>query len=321
MDLNPRHIDIFRHVALHNGMTRAADALGIGQPFVTRAVSRLESELGFALFLRSHGGLTLTPEGELFLREAERSRAGLEELARAAREIRERGSGMIHFACLPALTFGFVPRVLRRFCATHHGVTLSLAVRSPETIWNWVASQQCDLGLARHRPGHIGLDEEPFLSAPALCALPRGHRLTSRKAVSPQDLREEPMVAAPAHAAHQARIERAFLDAGIRPRIVAECEYTAPRCALVAEGLGFAIVDPLAARDLANSRVVLRRFIPEVPISTVLLFPSGRPRSRLAEDLAAALRDERDHLFAPREREGAAAERRSRYPSYRNRRG
>jgi DNA-binding transcriptional LysR family regulator len=294
--MNPRHIDLFRDVVRYNGITRAADALGIGQPFVTRAIARLEADIGFALFARGRGGVTLTPEGELFLQEVERSRAGLDYLSRSAREIRDRGAGTIRIACLPALTFDFIPRVLKQFSESYVGVTISLAVRSPETIWNWVGSRQCDLGLTRRKTGHAGVDAETFATASAVCALPRGHRLTAKKVVSPEDLKNEPMIAAPPSAPHQAEVERIFAAAGVQMRIVTETEYTAPRCALVAQGLGVAIVDPVAARGIANPAVVLRRFTPEIPIETMLLFPSGRPKSKLTEQLSMLLRSEQHRL-------------------------
>ena len=50
MFLNPRHVDLFREVVRHNGITKAALSLRIGQPFVSRAIARLEREIGFALF-------------------------------------------------------------------------------------------------------------------------------------------------------------------------------------------------------------------------------------------------------------------------------
>ncbi len=54
----PGHLDLFRAVLRHGGMTKAAAALGIGQPHVSRAVAQLEAELGFTLFIRGHGSAT-----------------------------------------------------------------------------------------------------------------------------------------------------------------------------------------------------------------------------------------------------------------------
>ena len=64
------------------------------------------------------------------------------------------------------------------------------------------------------------------------------------------------------------------------------------RCALVAQGLGFSIVDPIVAGDLAGSKIVLKPFVPRLEIATVLLFPSQRPQSRLARQFCDLLRAE-----------------------------
>jgi DNA-binding transcriptional LysR family regulator len=45
--MNPTHIDLFRAMMRHGGMTRAAEALGIDQPHFSRAIAQLEADLGF----------------------------------------------------------------------------------------------------------------------------------------------------------------------------------------------------------------------------------------------------------------------------------
>ncbi|WP_409565249.1 LysR family transcriptional regulator [Methylobacterium sp. J-078] len=50
--INPAHLDLFRAVMRHGGMTRAAEALGIGQPHVSRAMAQLEAETGLPIVLR-----------------------------------------------------------------------------------------------------------------------------------------------------------------------------------------------------------------------------------------------------------------------------
>ena len=84
---NPAHIDLFRAVMRHDGMTRAAEALGIGQPHVSRAIAQLEADLGFPLFVRGHGSALPTREGEAFSREVERTYAGLDQLRQAGRQM------------------------------------------------------------------------------------------------------------------------------------------------------------------------------------------------------------------------------------------
>ncbi|MFB9262810.1 LysR substrate-binding domain-containing protein [Bradyrhizobium erythrophlei] len=292
MSLNPRHIDLFREVVRHNGITRAALSLRVGQPFVSRAIARLEREIGFALFERGRGGVTLTPEGAIFLQEVERNQVGLEYLARTARSIRERGSGTLRIACLPAFTYSLMPRIVSVFSKKNPGIVVSVAVHSPESVWSLVAAGQCDVGLARPIAGFTAVDDELLMTTDAVCVLPRQHRLRSRRSIAPQDLRGEAMIAPPRGAPQRARLERIFDDAKVEVRTIAEIQYSMQRCGLVAQGLGFSIVDPIVARDFSSSRIVLKPFVPRLEITTVLLSPSQRPQSRLALQFCDLLRTE-----------------------------
>ncbi|HEX8418230.1 MAG TPA: LysR family transcriptional regulator [Methylobacterium sp.] len=293
--MNPAHLDLFRAVIRHGGMTRAAAALGVGQPHVSRAVAQLEADLGFRLFVRGHGSALPTQEGEAFAREVERTYAGLDHLSHAARQIRELGIGPLRIACQPSLASGLLPRAIRRLSADHPGARIAVHVPSPETIWSWAASGQCDLGLVRPRSGYAGVICEPFLAVDAVCALPRGHALSPKRWITVQDLAGEPMIAG-GPGVFQEGVEAAFAGAGIAPRFGLMAQYTAARCGLVAEGLGLAIVDPLPARELTGLPIVLRPFAPRLPIETVLIRPAGRAPGQLAARLIGCLKVERDAL-------------------------
>ncbi|MCJ2036730.1 LysR family transcriptional regulator [Methylobacterium sp. J-068] len=293
--MNPAHLDLFRAVLRHGGMTRAAEALGLGQPHVSRSIAQLEAELGFALFVRGHGSATPTPEGEAFAREVERTYAGLDHLRHAARQIRELGTGPLRIACQPSLASGLLPRAVRRLDAEHPGIRIAIHVPSPDTIWSWAASGQCDLGLARPRSGYAGATGESFLTVDAVCALPRQHALAAKRTIALEDLADRPLIAG-GLGIFQQTVEALFAQAGLTPRFACMAQYTAARCGLVAEGLGLAIVDPVPARELTGLPIVLRPFRPRVAIETMMIRPAGRPPNPRVERLIEFLELERDAL-------------------------
>jgi DNA-binding transcriptional LysR family regulator len=192
--MNPAHIDLFRAVMRHGGMTRAAAALGIGQPHISRAIAQLETDLGFRLFVRGHGSALPTQEGEAFAHEVEQTYAGLEQLRHAARQLRERGTGLLRIACQPSLASRLLPRTIWRLCGECPGVRVSVHVPSPDTICSWASSGQCDIGLARSRSGYTGVEAEPFLTVDAVCALPRQHPLARKRTISVRDLEGAPLI-------------------------------------------------------------------------------------------------------------------------------
>jgi DNA-binding transcriptional LysR family regulator len=297
--MNPAHIDLFRAVMRHGGMTRAAAALGLGQPHISRAIAQLEADLGFLLFVRGHGIALPTQEGQAFAREVERTYAGLDHLRHAARQIRELGIGPLRVGCQPSLAFRLLPRAIRRLSAACPGARIAVHVPSPETIWSSVSAGQCDIGLVRPHSGYTGVISEPFLTVDAVCALPRQHALAHKRTITVHDLAGEQLIAGAPGALQQA-IEETFAGAGVEPRFALMAQYTAARCGLVSEGLGLAIVDPIAARDLASLPIVLRQFRPRLPIETVLIRPAGRPPSILTERLISFLNAERDRLSPER---------------------
>lgn len=304
--MNPAHLDLFRAVVRHGGMTRAASVLGIGQPHISRAIAQLEADLGFALFVRGHGSALPTEEGEAFLREVERTYAGLEHLRQVARQLRERGTGMLHIACQPALAARLVPRAIRRLTRDYPGVRVSLHVPAPDTIWAWAATGQCDIGLVRPRAGHDGVESETFLTVDAVCALPKGHALAAKRIIAVRDLEGHPLIAG-APGVFQQAIADVFAAAGLTSHFTLMAQYTAARCGLVAEGMGLAIVDPVAARAFSGLPIVLRPFRPRLPIETLLVRPGDRPAGILAARFIDILKAERDQMTGIRKEFSGAA--------------
>jgi DNA-binding transcriptional LysR family regulator len=289
MDL--KQVEAFHAVARHGGFSRAARALDIGQPSLTRSVARLEAAIGFPLFLRGHGAARLTAEGEAFLREVERAFSGLERLRIAAQDIRNFGTGRLRLVCLPALAGSLMSDALARFLHGRPSATVALQVRPSTTGYEWVATRQADLGLVAPRSGFPAVEEQPFITLAGVLVVPRGHRLARRRTpIGPRDIAEEPLLALALEDGTRHASEEALRAAGVEPRIRLETQNSATLCQLVAAGLGVAIVNPLVAADQARGLpIVALPFAPTVSFRYLLLRPRGGGRDRLAEAFAADL--------------------------------
>lgn len=305
-------VEAFRAVARHGGFGRAAEALGMTQPALSRAVARLERAVGFPLFLRGQGAARLTAEGATFLREVERAFQGLDRLRQAAEDIRTAGTGRLRVACNMGSAHGLVPRAARAFLARHPDASLSIQTRPSSVVYDWVASGQSDLGVASPRAGRAGVDDTVLLSLPGCVVLPREHRLASgRKPLSPADLAGEALLVLASEDTTRLTTDAAFGAAGVQLRVICETQNASVLCALVAQGVGVAVVNPLVAADLPGLPIVTRPFLPCVSFEVHLLWPHGREENRLAGAFVEALREEAEQV-ARDHKETAANQARSR---------
>lgn len=298
--MNLHQIEAFRTVMRTGSMTVAAQALQTSQPSVSRFIRQLEASTQLQLFERRSGRVIPTNDGTAFYHEVERAFVGLRSLEQAAHDIRLFGSGRLRIAALPALALGFLPRVIRRFKQAHPEVTISLHMRSSNVIVQWTAAQYCDIGLAANVSEARGVDVEPFLEADGVCVLPPGHRLARKRVLRARDLEGESFISLTLEDAARSRIDELFERAGVSRVLSLETQYGATICALVAQGLGVSIVNPIVARDFAHTGIVVRPLLPPTVFKSALLFPKHQPRSRLAVSFGQALRDAlADELAGP----------------------
>lgn len=302
--MNERQIGAFRQVMRLGSMTAAAHALSVSQPAVSRLIADLEANLGFALFERRAGKLFPTQDAHAFGSEVERMFYGLDRLERFAKDLRGLHRGALTLATLPMVSFSILPRTLARFLRDHAGLHVAHNVHTSPRVVDLVAAGQADLGVAQVAPGRRDVRHLASWRSDCVVALPAGHRLCGRAALRPEDLNGVPMIALSHQTVTAGYVTERFASAGIDPRIVAESQPSYSACALVAEGIGAAIVDPFTPRLFGADRLCTRPFAPAIPFDVHLLghpdHALSRPAAAFGETLVAVM----DEMQAARRIEG-----------------
>lgn len=124
----------FEAVARHEHVTRAAQELGVPQSTLSRAMVRLEQDLGVALFARKGRTVSLTPAGRTFLGSAERALAEVEKAADSVRADADPATGKVAFGFLHTMGSETVPALLRAFRADHPRVRFQLVQNYGEAM-------------------------------------------------------------------------------------------------------------------------------------------------------------------------------------------
>ncbi|WP_282610764.1 LysR substrate-binding domain-containing protein [Pelagibius sp. Alg239-R121] len=284
--MNQRQIEVFRAVMIYGSITRAAEMLRVSQPAVSRLIADLESDLGFQLFVRSGGRAQPTPEAASLKEEADRFFIGLDRVEAAAREIRDLRRGHIRLATMPAVSFAIAPRIVSAFTKTNESVKVTMDVHTSPRIIDLLAAGQFDLGLAQLPETRPDIEILATYRLACVCAVPTAHPLAGKTEISIEDLAGEPLVALSHHTLASRHLAQSFLAADIRRDIKVESQPSYAACALVAEGVGLAIVDPLTADFFGRERLAVAAFVPETPFDIRLMRPAGVPVSRLTEVFA-----------------------------------
>lgn len=256
-------LEAFRAVIDHRSVTGAAAAMGVTQPAVSTQISRLEQLVGFSLFERSGGRLKPTSEGMLFYAEASRALGEIDRLALATVQIREGQSGRLVIASHPSAAISLLPPLVAGFIASRPGVSVRLISRHSDVVNQLLPSESFDIGIAE-----LPIDDAAVklfkYQMRCVAILPAGHALAAERVLTPKLLSGYPMAAAGRSLQIQSRILGAFADSGAHLNIVAEAEFFASLCGLVAAGAGWSVVDHLSARNFSHLGLLTRPFEPAI---------------------------------------------------------
>lgn len=291
MQLTHRHVEIFRSLMLAGSVTRAAELLHTSQPTVSRELARLEHVLQMNLFDRVRGRLRPTVRALALRDEIERSYIGLERIAATATSLRHFAEGRLSVACLPALAHALLPDATRRFVATHRQASVAITPLESPLLESWLTEQRCDLGLTENTEAPPGTSLLPLLKLDEVAVLPAGHPLLAKSVLKPRDFSDEPFISLAPEDPYRQQLDALFAEHGVARVMALEAGSAVAVCALVREGLGLAIVNPLTALAFAGDALQVRPLSVKVPFHVGLVSPELRPPSPLREPFVAALRE------------------------------
>jgi DNA-binding transcriptional LysR family regulator len=239
--LAPRLRD-FVVVARTQHVTRAAQAVGVPQPTLSRSIGRLESDLGVDLFVRTGRSLRLSRAGVLLHEHCERALAELETGLRAVTGEASPDSGRVAFGFLHTLGGTAVPLLLREFRAEHPGVRFELVQRSHDVLLDLLRAGTIDLCLTSPLPDEPGLATRAMREQPLRLVVPADHRLASRRRVRLAEFAQEQFVGLERGYGLRTTTDAWCRTAGFVPRLAFEGEEIDTVRGLVAAGLGVALL-------------------------------------------------------------------------------
>ena len=242
MALNLHLLRIFTAVAEHNSFSRAAKALYISQPAVSKGVQELEEQVGLLLLDRSRRKLALTEAGLLLYQYAQRLFAAEHAAETALEQLQglERG----HLAIGASHTTGtyLLPPLLSRFHQRYPGIRLSLEIANTQTVLENLHTRPLDMAFVEGPVKATDLIVSTWRADHLVAIAPPSHPLIQRQPVALAELATEPYVQRELGSGTREVVEDAFKQKGLELNVAIELGGNQVVKQTVSAGLGISIV-------------------------------------------------------------------------------
>src|SRR3984885_8718272 len=237
----------FQQVADGVTVTEVSELDGVTQSGVSRALARLETEVGTPLLRRSGRALRLTRAGEVVKPHVASMLRRLDDGIAAVGQFVSPETGTVALAFQQSLGTWLVPDLVRSFRARHPSVQFRLTQVRDELHGLPLDGGIADLEIGTRRfptspeamrPGDLLVRTEEIGTEPLRLALPRAHRLGERRRIRLKEGAREPFIALRPGSGVRRLADDLCRQAGFRPSIVFEGDDLPSLRGLVAAGLG-----------------------------------------------------------------------------------
>jgi LysR family transcriptional regulator, hca operon transcriptional activator len=266
-----RHLRYFVAVAEEGSLTNAAERrLHTAQPSLSRQIRDLEVEVGVKLLERGARGIELTAAGRTFLDHARLALLQVEAAGEAARRAAQPEKATFMIGFLTGHEVVWLPDVLRLLREEEPGIEITLASQPSPELAGALMRGKVDVAFLRRETQAPGVAFKFMIKEPLVAMVPTGHRLASRKTISPQEIAAETYITPTRYApVLKAVIEGYMAKFGITLKPEYEADNLTSTMSLVASTGGVTVL-PIYARHVLSSSVVLRPLKGEPP--TIDLF-------------------------------------------------
>jgi DNA-binding transcriptional LysR family regulator len=295
MDMDTDALRWLQQVADGTTVTEVSEVEPVTQSGVSRALARLEEQIGTPLLRRSGRTLRMTHAGAVFKPHLDAMLHQLDDGIAAVSQLIDPDTGTVALAFQQSLGTWLVPDLARSFRTSHPLVGFQLTQVRDELHSAPLDGGNADLELGTRRPDRPGPPHVPdpavhtrlIAIEPLRLALPREHRLAGQSRVRLADVAADPFIGLRPASALRQRTDDLCDRAGFRPTVIFEGDDLSNVRGFVAAGLGVAVLPaPRAGSpESAAGPVVYREILDEGAVREIFLIWSAERRLLPAADL------------------------------------
>ena len=180
-------------VVEYKNFTKAAEALSLTQPAVSHHINQLEEELGAVLFVRSKGGLKLTPQGEIAVKYARRLKALDQKLHRELINV-EKSITNLRIGITHTAESNLTTQVLAKCANQHSGLSITITTDTIKNLYEMLENYEIDLAIVEGSPTSSAFSSLMLDTDYLVCVMAVTHPLASHAMVTLSELKGEQMI-------------------------------------------------------------------------------------------------------------------------------
>jgi len=265
-----KQLEYFVRVAELGSFTRAALALDVAQPALSRQVRQLEVELRQNLLLRNGRGVTLTEAGALLL---DHGRGILHQVARAQEDLAGRLgalAGRVALGLPPSVARAYAVRLTRLFRQRLPQAQLAISEGLSLSMQEALMAGRLDIAVLYNASPGAGLEIEPWLDEELVLVERRPPGLAEDPPPPPirlAELARLPLVIPSRPNAIRMQVERELGALGMHPIVALEIDGVTAILELVADGVGAAVLTRHAVASSVRPSAYTVRALGDPPLS------------------------------------------------------
>jgi DNA-binding transcriptional LysR family regulator len=281
-----RHLHYFVAVAEALSFTKAAKNLHLAQPSLTRQIKDLETEIGVQLIDRSGQRISLTVEGEYFLRDAKRLLAESEQSVQAVQRLSRGAVSQLNVGYLANIYHDFLPKTFEAFRKESPLTSLNIFDMTPAEQFQALDERRIDLGFVccQSRSSGSDLQWSRVGQDIVMVAVAAGTALAGESEIDLKDL--QPLffvgMSENAYPGYNEWLISTCGTAGFNPRILQDADREPAVISFVAAGLGVALL-PEQLKRLPHEGVSFVPLRQKLTVDSWAVWKANNPSDCLRE--------------------------------------
>ena len=248
---------VFSRVVKYESFSKAAETLFMTQPGVSNHVAQLEAQVGLSLLKRDRGRFTLTKEGKVVYRYAQRIEKIARELEDTLHTMHKEMQPSLRIGTVPTYSRILMPYVLGGFQRTDANIKIKLDVGSSNEMEKSLLSGQNDIIIVANLHPSKKVQAFPVLREELMLIAANNHPLARRTAVSLSDVKNYPFVIREEGSATREVVLAAFSAMRITPSVLIEAKSTEFIKEWVSQGKAVSILIRRAVSDEEDKSIRL----------------------------------------------------------------